>query len=410
MVNYNTAGLTNPMTTAGDLIDGGAAGVPARIAVGSANQVLTVSGGVPSWQNSAAGFSNPMTTAGDIIIENATPAADRLAVGTTGQGLQVSGGGLPAWANMVNSLAATDASIVVAGTALAPTVATGTLDVIAAQHPAAANWSNNSHKITALANGSAASDAAALGQVVNSLAATDTSIVVGGTATAPTVATGTLDVVAAQHAPAANWSNNSHKITSLANGTASTDAAAFGQIPTVWAPADNGYISWAYDPAIAASAGSAVLATAGKLYVTAVPLRVAQNITNIVTILTGNGGTLTSGQCFAALYQGAGGSLLGTTADQATAWGSGAVKVVTMAISGGAVAAAAGILYVAFWFNGTTGPTFFQTNGNATIVNAGLAAASARWGTADTGRTTTAPGTLGTITAATAPNYWAALS
>jgi hypothetical protein len=67
---------------------------------------------------------------------------------------------------------------------------------------------------------------------VGTVAATDTSIVVGGTATAPTIATGTLDVIATQHPAAADWSNNSHKITNLTNGSAAQDAAAFGQIPT----------------------------------------------------------------------------------------------------------------------------------------------------------------------------------
>lgn len=42
------------------------------------------------------GFANPMTTAGDIIIENAVPAPARLAIGSAGQVLGVSGG-LPAW-------------------------------------------------------------------------------------------------------------------------------------------------------------------------------------------------------------------------------------------------------------------------------------------------------------------------
>ena len=47
----------------------------------------------------------------------------------------------------VNSVTAADASIVIAGTSADPTVATGTLDVIATVHPPAADWSNNSHKI-----------------------------------------------------------------------------------------------------------------------------------------------------------------------------------------------------------------------------------------------------------------------
>lgn len=72
------------------------------------------------------------------------------------------------------------------------------------------------------------------GGTVTGVTAADTSIVIAGTAAAPTVATGTLDVIAADHAPAADWSNNSHKITSLATGTAATDAMAFGQVNGTW--------------------------------------------------------------------------------------------------------------------------------------------------------------------------------
>ena len=71
------------------------------------------------------------------------------------------------------------------------------------------------------------------GGAVNSVTAGDTSIVVGGTSVNPTIETATLDVIAADHPPAANWSNNSHKITSLANGSGAQDAAAFGQIPSL---------------------------------------------------------------------------------------------------------------------------------------------------------------------------------
>jgi hypothetical protein len=77
------------------------------------------------------------------------------------------------------------------------------------------------------------------GGTVTSVTAGDTSIVVGGTSSAPTIETGTLDVIAADHPPAANWSNNSHKITGGANGTVSTDFATFGQIPVVETTAAN---------------------------------------------------------------------------------------------------------------------------------------------------------------------------
>lgn len=44
-----SSGMTNPMTTAGDTIYGGASGTPTRLAIGSTGNVLTVSGGNPVW-------------------------------------------------------------------------------------------------------------------------------------------------------------------------------------------------------------------------------------------------------------------------------------------------------------------------------------------------------------------------
>lgn len=50
-----TSGMTNPMTTAGDLIYGGASGSPTRLGIGTAGQVLTVSGGNPGWAAAGGG-------------------------------------------------------------------------------------------------------------------------------------------------------------------------------------------------------------------------------------------------------------------------------------------------------------------------------------------------------------------
>lgn len=71
---------------------------------------------------------------------------------------------------------------------------------------------------------------AASGGGVASVAAGDASIVIGGTATAPTVETGTLDRIAALHPAAAAVGFGGQKATGLANGSAGTDAVAYGQL------------------------------------------------------------------------------------------------------------------------------------------------------------------------------------
>ena len=65
-------GMTNPMTTAGDLITGGASGAPERIGVGSSGQVLKVVGGVPAWAAEGGGAS--VTTAIPIACSDETTA------------------------------------------------------------------------------------------------------------------------------------------------------------------------------------------------------------------------------------------------------------------------------------------------------------------------------------------------
>lgn len=63
------AGMSNPMTTAGDIIVGGSAGVPNRLAVGAAGKVLGVVAGSPAWVDPAGGgggltnFTEAKTTA-----------------------------------------------------------------------------------------------------------------------------------------------------------------------------------------------------------------------------------------------------------------------------------------------------------------------------------------------------------
>jgi hypothetical protein len=50
----DAAGMTNPMTTTGDTIYSSSGSTPARRAIGTTGQVLTVSGGLPTWATPAA--------------------------------------------------------------------------------------------------------------------------------------------------------------------------------------------------------------------------------------------------------------------------------------------------------------------------------------------------------------------
>jgi hypothetical protein len=48
-------GMTNPMTTAGDIIVGTTGGVPVRLAAGADNRILTIVAGVPQWVENTGG-------------------------------------------------------------------------------------------------------------------------------------------------------------------------------------------------------------------------------------------------------------------------------------------------------------------------------------------------------------------
>jgi hypothetical protein len=181
-------------------------------------------------------------------------------------------------------------------------------------------------------------------------------------------------------------------------GSASGASPSDHQHPRAfWTPSDQGLVSYTYDPATVS--GNATLASAGVLYLSRLHVDVAATVTNILASIATAGATLTAGQCGAALYN-ASGALLSATADQASAWGSTGLKTMALAV---AQNLPAGDYYVGLWFNGTTSPAFYR-QGTGAHINAGLAATASRFGTANTGVTTAAPNTLGTIAAAT--NAW----
>ena len=53
--NLDTTGMTNPMTTTGDMVYSSSGSTPARLGIGTTGQVVTVAGGIPSWATPASG-------------------------------------------------------------------------------------------------------------------------------------------------------------------------------------------------------------------------------------------------------------------------------------------------------------------------------------------------------------------
>lgn len=69
-----SGGMSNPMTTAGDIIVGGSSGVPARLGKGTDGQILSVVSGGVSWSGSPqlAGYSESMETMSGTGIDVST--------------------------------------------------------------------------------------------------------------------------------------------------------------------------------------------------------------------------------------------------------------------------------------------------------------------------------------------------
>jgi len=85
-------------------ISGTAAIAVTKLATGTNGQVLTVSGGVPTWQTSAA-LANPMTAPNDLIVGGTAGAATRLAAPGNNQLLTTNGSGAVTWVPQTNFVA-----------------------------------------------------------------------------------------------------------------------------------------------------------------------------------------------------------------------------------------------------------------------------------------------------------------
>lgn len=152
---------------------------------------------------------------------------------------------------------------------------------------------------------------------------------------------------------------------------------------------------------------STPMGIAGTIYGCRVWLPAPATISNLYVHVFTAGAGLTASQCLAALYSS--GTLLSATGDQSTVWnGTGRAA---MALTTAQTNLAPGYYDICFFFNGTTGPALLRSTaaGTAAFQNGLLTGQALKYfTTADTGRTTTFPATLGAKTA-TAINSWVAM-
>jgi hypothetical protein len=260
-----------------------------------------------------------------------------------------SGGG---GSGTVTNVSSTNTGIAVANPTTTPTLTLATLDVIAADGPPAANWSNNAKKITSLAVASAATDAASLAN--------------------------TLDQFAA---PAADVAMGSHKLTGLSNATAQTDAAAFGQIPTSWRHKELAQagtaISETFPIHIALTNGAPP--ASGQALFSALYLETGTVVTSI-TFLTANTALATGTHQIFGLYNNASPPALlrGTSDDTNTAWAANTLK--TLNLTSTFTTTYSGLYYVCCLVTAGTLPTLVR----AGPIGAGGQAVTPLWGAAGT--------------------------
>lgn len=171
-----------------------------------------------------------------------------------------------------------------------------------------------------------------------------------------------------------------------------------------WRATDHGLVGWSFDPAMVQ--GGTILPTAGLLQV--VRVRALTSVaTSIEMYVTTAGTSLTSGQCLAALYSGAG-ALLGAGAvtasahsTGATGWGDAGAKSLPLTVAQ-AVTPYADYL-VAFYANTAAGalPTFARAAAvsHGAALNVGMSAPTLRFSSANSGLTTAMPANVGSQTA-----------
>lgn len=201
----------------------------------------------------------------------------------------------------------------------------------------------------------------------------------------------------------------SNKVTGLTNGTASSDAAAYGQIPVP--SQSNGLLAWNCDLNAVGTGGT--IAVGGTVYLLGLWLPNPITISNIWWYNTTAGVSPTASECQVGIYNSSG-SLAASSTTAAAGTGvtaaSGSAAEVALSSS---YASPAGLCWVGMVFQAGTLPTILHcSTSGASIANVGRTAATYRVATNGTLVTTGLPGTItpSSNSAAGTINFWVGVS
>lgn len=170
----------------------------------------------------------------------------------------------------------------------------------------------------------------------------------------------------------------------------------YGSVPA----SANGFKAWNYDPQFLVSSTNTL--TLGTMYV--MKLYAGQALTLTKGWVRNASNAVTPTHFYGALYSSAG-ALLAQSSDSVSQLGSGGPKFFTFS----STAVSAGVFYFGFWLTAAGSMDMAALNDLNGYGNTNLAAGSYRFSTADTGLSTTAPSTIGTMTSAVKP-IWCAVS
>lgn len=214
---------------------------------------------------------------------------------------------------------------------------------------------------------------------VTSVTATDTSIVVAGTAVAPTVATATLDVIAAVHPPVAAVALNAQKLSGLADGVDMADAPTLSQArrsgirPTA--------ASFENIPRGIAMVNTLASLISQRVYLTSIYLPSGFTALSI-SFVSGATALIAGNHQVFGLYDSSLNLLRSTTDDTSTAWGGSTLK--TLNLTSSFPTTYSGLYYVGLLVDAATVPSFTGSNSTGAAV---IALTPVVAGTSNTGQT-----------------------